>query len=74
MAFSGLLHLLRALHLSSELLQFSQQALVAETKYLHLIGVVVYGFHSAPGRSAIYVTLLVLHTWGKGVTPACVPS
>ena len=74
MAFLGLSHLLWALHLSSELLQFSQQTLVSETECLHLIDVVLYGFQGALGRSAIHVTLLVLHPWGIGVAPAYVPS
>ena len=33
----GLSRLLRALHLSGELLQLSQQTLVGETEHLHLV-------------------------------------
>ena len=73
-AFSGLSYLLGVLHLSGELLQLSQQTLVGETKRLHLVGIGVYGFLSAFGRSAIYVALLVLHHWGIGVAPTCVPG
>ena len=44
LAFSGLSCLLGALYLPGELLQLSQQALVGETKRLHLIPVDLYGF------------------------------
>ena len=74
MAFLGLSRLLRAFHLSSELLQLFRQTLVGETEFLHLIDVVKHGFQGALGRSAIHVILLVLHPWGIGVGPACVPS
>ena len=73
MAFLGLSHFLRVLHLSGELLQFPYQALVGETECLHLICVIVYSLQCACRRSAIYVALLVLHSWGVGVAPACVP-
>ena len=74
LAFSGLSRLLGVLYLSSELLQFSQQALVGEAKRLRLICIGLYSFWCTSGRSAIYVALLVLHPWGIGVAPACVPS
>ena len=44
LAFPGLSRLLRALYLPGELLQFSQQALVGETKRLHLIRIGLYSF------------------------------
>ena len=44
LAFSGLSRLLGALYLSSELLQFSQQALVGEAEGLHLIRIGLYSF------------------------------
>ena len=43
-AFLGLSHFLQALHLSSESLEFPYQALVGETKCLHLVCVIVYSF------------------------------
>ena len=61
LAFPGMSHLLRALYLPSELLQFSQQALISETERLHLIRISLYSFWCTSGRSAIYVALLVLH-------------
>ena len=72
--FLGLLRLLRALYMPGELFQLSQQTLVGETEHLHLIRIGLYCFQRASGRSAIYVALLVLHPWGIGVAPACVPS
>ena len=74
LAFPGVSHLLRALYLPGELLQFSQQALVGETERLHLIRIGLYSFWCTFGRSAIYVALLILHPWGISVTLACVPS
>ena len=44
LAFSGLSCLLGALYLPGELLQLSQQALVGETKCLHLVCVDLYSF------------------------------
>ena len=41
LAFSGLLRLLGALYLPSELLQLSQQTLVGEMERLHLVGISV---------------------------------
>ena len=73
-AFLGLSHFLRAFHLSGELFQFPYQALVGKTECLHLVCVVVYSFRCTCRRSAIYVALLVLHSWGIGVALACVPS
>ena len=73
-AFLGLLYFLRALHLSGKLLQFPHQALVGETECLYLVYVIVYRFQCAYRRSAIYVALLVLHSWGIDVAPACIPS
>ena len=74
MAFLGVSHFLRALHMSGELLYFHYQALVGETECLHLVCVIVYSFQCACRRLAIYVALLVLHSWGNGMAPACVPS
>ena len=74
MAFLGLSHFLQALHMSGELLYFPYQVLVGETECLHLVCVIMYSFQCAYRRSAIYVALLVLHSWGIGVAPACVPS
>ena len=74
MVFLGMSHFLRALHLSCELLQFPYQELVGETECLHLTCIIVYSFQCAYKRSAIYVALLVLHSWGIGAAPACVPS
>ena len=74
LAFLGLSRLLGALYLPGELLQFSQQALVGEAERLHLIHIGLYSFWCTSERSAIDVTLLVLHPWGIGVTPVCVPS
>ena len=73
-AFLVLSHFLRPLHLSGKLLQFPYQALVGETECLHLVCVTVYSFQCACRRSAIYVALLILHSWGVGVAPAFVPS
>ena len=73
-AFSGLSCLMGALHLPGELSQLSQQTLVGEAERLHLICIGLYSLWCTCGRSAIYVTLLVLHPWRIGVTPACVPS
>ena len=73
-AFLGLSHFLRALHLSGELLQFPYQALVGETECLHLVCVVVYSFQCACRRSAIYVVLLVLYPLRIGLTPASILS
>ena len=44
LAFSSLSRLLRALHLSGELLQMSQQTLVSETECHHLVGISVQSF------------------------------
>ena len=44
LAFSGLSHLLGALHLPGELLQLSQQTLVGETERLHLVGIGLQSF------------------------------
>ena len=74
LAFPGLSRLLGALYLLGELLQLSQQTLAGETERLHLIRIGLYCFQCASGRSAVYVALLVLHFWGIGVAPACVPS
>ena len=74
LAFSGLLRLLGALYLPGELFQLSQQTLVGKMKRLHLVGIVVWSFYRVSGRSSIYVALLVLHPWGIGMTPSCVPS
>ena len=74
MAFLGLSYFLRPLHLPGELLEFPYQALVGETECLHLVCVIAYSFQRACRRSAIYVALLVLHPWGIGAAPACVPS
>ena len=74
MAFLGLSHFLRALHLSGELLQFPYQALVGETECLYLVCVIMYSFQCTCRRSAIYVALLALHSWGVGVAPVCVSS
>ena len=74
LAFSGPSRLLGVLYLLGELLHLSQQTLVGETERLHLIRIGLYSFQCAVGRSAIYVALLVLHPWGIGVAPACVPS
>ena len=73
-AFLGLSCLLGALHFPGELFQLSQQTLVGEAERLHLIRIGLYSFWCISGRSAIYVTLLVLHPLGIGVAPACVPS
>ena len=66
LAFSGLSRLLGALYLPGELLQLSQQTLVGETERLHLVSFWCVEHHqqtldSFSRRSAIYVTLLVLH-------------
>ena len=74
MAFLGLSYFLQVLHLSSKLLQFPHQALVGETECLHLVCVIVYSFQCACKRSAIYIALPVLHSWGVGIAPACIPS
>ena len=74
LAFSGPSRLLGALHLPGELLQLSQQTLDGETERLHLVGISVQSFYCAPGRSAIYASLRVLHPWRVGVALACVPS
>ena len=41
------------LHLSGEFLQVSQQTLVGETEYLHLVGIGLYSFESVSGKPAI---------------------
>ena len=74
MALLGLSHFMRALHLSGELLQFPYQALIGETKCLHLVCVVVYSLQYARRRLAIYVVLLVLHPLQISLTPAGIPS
>ena len=65
-----LLFFLRSLHLSGELLQVSQQKLVGETEYLHLISIGLQSFKSVSWWSAIQVALLVLCPKGVDVTPA----
>ena len=74
LAFSGLSHLLGALYLPGELLQFSQQVLVGETECFHLIRIGLYCFQRTFGRSAVYIALIVLHPWGIGMASACVLS
>ena len=44
LAFLGLSHLLRVLHLPGELLQLSRQTLVGETECLHLVGIGMQSF------------------------------
>ena len=65
-----LLFFLRSLHLSSELFKVSQQTLVGETEYLHLVSIDLQSFKSVSWWSAIQVALLVLRPKGVGVTPA----
>ena len=73
-AFTGLLCLLWALPLSGEFHQLPWQALIDETKCLHLVARGVKSFESFSWLSAINVVLLVLRPRGVSVTHAHVSS
>ena len=73
-ASMGLLFILWSLHLSSEFYQLPQQALIDETKGLHLVASRVESSGNVSQLLDVNVVLLVLRPRGVGVTPAHVSS
>ena len=73
-ACMGLLFILWSLHLSGELLQLPQQALIDKTEGLHLVASSVESSWKVSRLPAVNVVLLVLRPRGVGVTPTHVSS
>ena len=73
-ASMGLLFILWSLHLYGEFYQLPQQALIDETKGLHLVASRVESFGNVSWLPTVNVILLVLHPQGVGVTLAHVLS
>ena len=73
-AFMGLLFIMWSLYLSDEFRQLPQQALIDETKGLHLVASSVESSGNVSRLLAVNVVLLILRPRGVGVTPAYVSS